>query len=52
MQLFLVPFFESFHLAFKFTWNQFIPLEQRTVKSNNQPIMSKSLPKAIMKGSQ
>lgn len=43
--------FESFHLALKFTLNQFANLLQKIVRNNNQPFMSKCLCKVIMKTS-
>ena len=43
--------FESFHLAFKTTLDRFAPLKQKVVRNNNQPFMTKSLRKAIMKRS-
>ena len=47
----LVLDFESFHLAFKTTLDQFAPLKQKLVRNNNQPCMTKSLRKAFMKSS-
>ena len=49
--LFLVLDFESFHLAFKTTLDQFGPLKQKVAGNNNQPFMTKTLPKSIMKRS-
>ena len=43
--------FESFHLAFKTTPDQFAPLKQKLVRNNNQPCMTKALRKAVMKSS-
>ena len=43
--------FESFHLAFKTTLDRFAPLKQKVVRNNNQPFMTKTLRKAIMKRS-
>ena len=43
--------FESFHLAFKTTLDQFVPLKQKVVQNNSQPFMTKILRKAIMKRS-
>ena len=42
--------FESFHLAVKTTPDRFA-LKQKVVRNNNQPIMTKTLCKAIMKRS-
>ena len=50
-QLPLVSDFESFQFAFKFILNQFAPLKQKLIRSNNQPFMTKTLRKAIMKRS-
>ena len=43
--------FESFQFAFKFILNQFAPLKQKLIRNNNQPFMTKTLCKAIMKRS-
>ena len=43
--------FESFHLAFKTTLDRFVPLKQKVVRNNNQPFVTKTLRKAIMKRS-
>ena len=43
--------FESFYLAFKTTLDQFAPLKQKVVRSNNQLFMTKTFRKAIMKRS-
>ena len=48
-QLLSVPNFESFQFAFKVILNQFAPLKQKPIRNNNQPIMTKTLRKAIMK---
>ena len=47
----LVLDFESFHLPFKTTLDWFAPLKQNFVRNNNQPFMTKTLLKAIMKRS-
>ena len=41
--------FESFQFAFKVITNQFAPLKQKLILNNNQPFMTKTLRKAIMK---
>ena len=43
--------FESFHFAFKVTLNKLAPLKQKLIRNNNQPVMTKTLRKAIMKRS-
>ena len=43
--------FASFHLAFKTTLGRFAPLQQKVVRNNNQPFMTKTFRKAIMKRS-
>ena len=43
--------FELFHLAFKMALDRFSPLTQKVLRNNNQPFMSKTLRKAIMKRS-
>ena len=43
--------FEFFHLAFKKTLDQFAPLQQKVVQNKNQPFITKTLRKAIMKRS-
>ena len=43
--------FESFHFAFKVTLNKLAPLKQKLIRNNNQPFMTKTLRKAIMKRS-
>ena len=43
--------FESFQFAFKVILNQFTPLKQKLIRNNNQPFMTKTLRKAIMKRS-
>ena len=43
--------FESFYLAFKTTLDQLAPLKQTVVRNNNQPFMTKTLRKTIMKRS-
>ena len=43
--------FEWLHLAFKTTLERFASLQQKAVPNNNQTFMTKTLPKAIMKGS-
>ena len=40
-QLSSVLDFELFHLAFKTTLDQFVPLKQKVVRNNNQPFMTK-----------
>ena len=50
-QLPSVSDFESFQFAFKFILNQFAPLKQKLIRNNNQPFMTKTLCKAIMKRS-
>ena len=44
-------YFESFHLAFKMTLDQFARLHQKVVRNNNEPFMTKNLRKAIMRRS-
>ena len=41
--------FESFHLAFETTLDRFAPLKQKVTRNNNQPFMTKTLRKAIIK---
>ena len=43
--------FESFQFAFKVILNQFAPLKQKPIRNSNQPFMTKTLCKAIMKRS-
>ena len=43
--------FESFSFAFKTTLDHFGPLKQKIVWKNNQPLMIKTLDKAITKRS-
>ena len=43
--------FESFHFAFKVTLNELAPLKQKLIRNNNEPFMTKTLRKAIMKRS-
>ena len=43
--------FESFQFKFKVILNQFAPLKQKLIQNNNQPIITKTLRKAIMKRS-
>ena len=43
--------FESFHFTFKVILNQLAPLKQKLKRNNNQPFMTKTLRKAIMKRS-
>ena len=50
-QLLSVSDFESFQFAFKVILNQFAPLKQKLIRNNNQPFMTKTLRKAIMKRS-
>ena len=50
-QLPSVPDFESFQFAFQVILNQFAPLKQKLIRNNNQPFMTKTLRKAIMKRS-
>ena len=50
-QLLSVSDFESFQFAFKVILNQFAPLKQKLIRNNNQPFMTKTLRKAIMKKS-
>ena len=50
-QLPSVSDFESFQFAFKVILNQFAPLKQKLIRNNNQPFMTKTLRKAIMKRS-
>ena len=50
-QLLSVSDFESFQFAFKVILNQFAPLKQKLIRNNNQPLMTKTLHKAIMKRS-
>ena len=42
---------KSFHFAFKVVINQFATLKQKLVRNNNQPFITKTLRKAIMKRS-
>ena len=46
-----MPDFETFQFAFKVILNQFAPLKQKLIRNNNQPFMTKTLRKAIMKRS-
>ena len=46
-----VPDIESFQFTFKVILNQFAPLKQKLIRNNNQPFMTKTLRKAIMKRS-
>ena len=48
-QLPSVSDFESFQFAFKVILNQFAPLKQKLIRNNNQPVMTKTLRKAIIK---
>ena len=50
-QLPSVSDFESFQFAFKVILNQFVSLKQKRIQNNNQPFMTKTLRKAIMKRS-
>ena len=50
-QLLSVSDFESFHFAFKVTLNKLAPLKQKLIRNNNQPFMTKTLRKAIMRRS-
>ena len=50
-QLLSVSDFESFQFGFKFILNQFAPLKQKLIHNNNQPFMTNTLRKAIMKRS-
>ena len=50
-QLLSVSDFESFHFAFKVILNQFAPLKQKLIRNNNQPFMTKTFRKTIMKKS-
>ena len=50
-QLLSVSGFESFQFAFKVIFNQFASLKQKLIWNNNQPVMTKTLRKAIMKKS-
>ena len=50
-QLPSVSGFESFQFAFKVILNQFAPLKQKLIRNNNQPFMTKTHRKAIMKRS-
>ena len=50
-QLLSVSDFESFQFAFKVILNQFAPLKQKLIRNNNQPFMTKTHRKAIMKRS-
>ena len=50
-QLLSVSDCESFQFAFKVILNQFAPLKQKLIRNNNQPFMTKTLRKAIMKRS-
>ena len=44
-------YFESFRLAFKTTLDRFAPLKQNAARNNNQPLMTRTLRKTIMKKS-
>ena len=46
-----MPDFESFQFAFQVILNQFAPLKQKLIRSNNQILITKTLRKAIMKRS-
>ena len=48
-QLPSVSDFESFQFTFKVILNQFAPFKQKLIRNNNQPFMTKTLRKAIMK---
>ena len=50
-KLLSVSDFKSFHVAFKVVINQFATLKQKLVRNNNQPFITKTLRKAIMKRS-
>ena len=50
-QLASVLDFESFQFALKVILNQFAPLKQKLIRNSNQPFMTKTLRKAIMKRS-
>ena len=50
-QLPSVSDFESFQFAFKIILNQLGSLKQKLIRNNNQPFMTKTLRKAIMKRS-
>ena len=50
-KLLSVSDFKSFHFAFKVVINQFTILKQKLVRNNNQPFITKTLRKAIMKRS-
>ena len=50
-KLLSVSDFKSFHFAFKVVINQFATLKQKLVRNNNQPFITKTLRKAIMKRS-
>ena len=41
--------FESSQFALKAILNQFAPLKQKLIRNNNQPVMTKTLRKAIIK---
>ena len=41
--------FESFHLAFKTTLDRFAPLQEKVVRNNNQPFMTKTLREGIIR---
>ena len=43
--------FESFQFAFKVILNQFAPMKEKLIRTNNQPFMTKTLRKAVMKRS-
>ena len=51
MNLSSVLDFGSFHLAFTTTLDRFAPVKQKVVRNSNQPFMTKTLRKAIMKKS-
>ena len=50
-QLLSVSDFESFHFAFKVILNRLASLKQKPIRNNNQPFMTKTLRKVIMKRS-
>ena len=50
-QLPSVSDFESFQFAFKVILNQFAPLKEKLIRTNNQPFMTKTLRKVVMKRS-
>ena len=50
-QLLSVSDFGSFQFAFKFILNQFSPLNQKLIYNNNQPFMTKTFRKTIIKKS-